>query len=185
MNNLAFSPFIWIPTAVVGMLIIGLSIKPDASIPSNPMSDPRGYQSAGDYRQPQAIQNAANEAATQQNRPPLEGASDQVMVAASAFSVPVNAQKPQRPHIFNIYASVPEGSGREVESTTAKIVELEKCGVAAINDHTFRYEGLAPNLMVTLTGPHRDMATAVAELRKAKACGVQGYTKRATFLGGE
>ena len=108
-----------------------------------------------------------------------------LMVAALAFSAQVNAQKPKHPHIFNIYASVPEENGREVDITTAKIVELQKCGVAAINDHTFRYEGLAPNLMVTLTGPHRDLATAVAELQKAKACGVQGYTRRATFLGGE
>jgi hypothetical protein len=88
-NNLAFSPIIWIPTAAVGMLIIGLSIKPDASIPSNPMSDHRGYQSASDYSQPQAIQSAANEsaaneAATQQSMPPSEGESDQVTVEKSS-----------------------------------------------------------------------------------------------------
>ena len=106
-------------------------------------------------------------------------------LAALAFSAPVSAQKPQHPHIFNIYASAPEGNGRDAEVTMAKIVELEKCGIAAISDYTFRYQGLAPNLMITLTGPHRDMATAVAELQKAKACGVQGYTRRAKFLGGE
>lgn len=98
---------------------------------------------------------------------------------------PAYAQQAEHPHIFNIYASVPEGNGKELEITAAKIAELERCGIAAIDDYTHRYLGLAPNLFIALTGPHRDLATAKAELQKAKSCGIDGYTKRATFLGGE
>lgn len=35
------------------------------------------------------------------------------------------------------------------------------------------------------SGPHIDMAAAKAELQRAKLCGIEGYTKRATYLGGE
>ena len=86
-----------------------------------------------------------------------------IAAAALCIVAPAHAQKSHQPHIFNIYASAPEGNGRDSEVTMAKIVELEKCGIAAISDYTFRYQRLAPNLMITLTGPHRDMATAVAE----------------------
>jgi len=40
-------------------------------------------------------------------------------------------------------------------------------------------------MFVTLSGPHIDVAAAKAELQKAKVCGVEGYTKRTTYLGDE
>lgn len=108
-------------------------------------------------------------------------------LACAVTQMPVLAQpsQTQHPHIFNIYASVEEGHPQEVEITQAKIVELERCGIAAISDSTVRYEGLAPSLYITLTGPHRDLTIAKADLQKAKTCGIEGYTRRATFLGGE
>lgn len=95
------------------------------------------------------------------------------------------AQSPSLKHIFNIYASGPESNVKAVEMATAKIAELEQCGIASISDHTYRYKGLTESMFVTLSGPHVDMAAAKAELQKAKVCGVEGYTKRATYLGGE
>lgn len=95
------------------------------------------------------------------------------------------AQSPSYKHIFKIYASGPESNVKAVEVATAKIAELEQCGIASISDHTYRYQGLADKLFVTLSGPHIDMAAAKAELQRAKLCGIEGYTKRATYLGGE
>ena len=100
-------------------------------------------------------------------------------------SIPAEAQKAQHPHIFNIYASIPEGNGQEVETATTKVVQLERCGIAAISDYTHRYNGLAENMFMAFTGPHVDLNAAKSELQKAKNCGIDGYTKRATFLGGE
>ena len=74
---------------------------------------------------------------------------------------------------------------KAVEAATAKIAELERCGIASISDYTYRYQGLTENMFVTLSGPHVDVAAAKAELQKAKVCGIEGYTKRATYLGGE
>jgi hypothetical protein len=88
-------------------------------------------------------------------------------------------------HIFNVYASGSQDDDRVIELTSSKITHLERCGVAAISDHTYRYQGMAENMIVTISGPHATLALARAELLKAKACGVEGYTKRATFMGGE
>lgn len=107
------------------------------------------------------------------------------VIAALAAQLPAFAQKMQHPHIFNIYVSVPVGHGQDVEITAAKIAELEQCGIPAISDYTDRYSGLVGDLLIALTGPHLDLTTAMAELQKAKSCGIDGYTKRATFLGGE
>jgi hypothetical protein len=108
-------------------------------------------------------------------------------LACAITQMPVLAKpsQTQHPHIFNIYASVQEGHPQEVEIAQAKIVELERCGIAAISDSTVRYEGWTAGLYITLTGPHPDLITAKAELQKAKTCGIEGYTRRATFLGGE
>ena len=95
------------------------------------------------------------------------------------------AQSPSYKHIFNIYASGPESNVKAVEVAAAKIAELEQCGIASISDHTYRYQGLADRMFITLSGPHVDVAAAKAELQRAKVCGIEGYTKRATYLGGE
>jgi|GEM_PF-1169802 len=95
------------------------------------------------------------------------------------------AQSTSYKHIFNIYASGPESNVKAVEVATAKIAELEQCGIASISDHTYRYQGLADRMFITLSGPHVDVAAAKAELQRAKVCGIEGYTKRATYLGGE
>lgn len=101
------------------------------------------------------------------------------------FQINAYAQPTSYKHIFNIYASSPESNVKAVEVATAKIAELEQCGIASISDHTYRYQGLTESMFVTLSGPHVDMAAAKAELQKAKVCGIEGYTKRATYLGGE
>lgn len=109
-------------------------------------------------------------------------------LASPVFTAPqiaAYAQAPRYKHVFNIYASGPENDAKVVEAATAKMVQLEQCGIASISDHTHRYQGLVENLFVTLSGPHLDVAAAKAELQRAKACGIEGYTKRATYLGGE
>ena len=95
------------------------------------------------------------------------------------------AQSAVHRHIFNVYASGPQDDGRVIDLTSSKITQLERCGIAAISDHTHRYQGMAENMIVTISGPHANLTAAKAELLKAKACGVEGYTKRATLTGGE
>ena len=95
------------------------------------------------------------------------------------------AQSTSYKHIFNIYASGPESNVKAVEVATSKIAELEQCGIASISDHTYRYYGLTERMFITLSGPHVDVAAAKAELQRAKVCRIEGYTKRATYLGGE
>ncbi len=103
-----------------------------------------------------------------------------MMPQISAYAQPTSYS-----HIFNIYASGPESNVKAVEMATAKMVQLEQCGIASISDHTYRYQGLTENMFVTLSGPHVDVAAAKAELQKARVCGIEGYTKRAAYLGGE
>ena len=87
--------------------------------------------------------------------------------------------------IYNVYASAPEGDPAAIEVVQGRVAALEACGIAGTWDQTMRYEGLSPNLLFALTGPHANLSAARAELDRARACGIAGYTRRATFLGGE
>lgn len=91
----------------------------------------------------------------------------------------------ERTQIYNVYASAPERDPGAAELVQGQVAALEACGNAGTCNQTMRYEGLAPNLLFTLTGQHADIVAARTELAKAKACGIVGYSRRAKFLGGE
>ncbi len=54
-----------------------------------------------------------------------------------------------------------------------------------MSDYSYAYKGMAPDFMVTITGPHLSVSAANVELQRARRCGINGYIKRATLVGGE
>ncbi len=110
-----------------------------------------------------------------------------VFAISSITATPSSAQDGKSPpsEIYNIYASARQNTGKEVEITNAALGALRRCAIKAISDFTYAYSGMAPDLMIALTGPHLSVSVANAELQKAKRCGINGYIKRATLVGGE
>jgi len=89
-----------------------------------------------------------------------------------------------RGNFYNIYGSFPVGE--QASSQTDRVLsKLRQCGIQASSDYTYNYRGLAPNLMVVLSGPYPSAQSASSELNRAKACSIPGYTKTADFIGGE
>ena len=86
---------------------------------------------------------------------------------------------------WNVYTSVPMADPAYVQKGEAVRVKLMRCGMQVISDETRNFAGLAPNLFVVLSGPHRDAAAAEAAIAKAKACGVTGYTRQTRRIGGD
>ncbi len=85
---------------------------------------------------------------------------------------------------WNVYASVPMADPSYVQKGEAVRVKLMRCGLQVISDETRNFAGLAPDLFVVLSGPHRDAAAAQTAIDKAKACGVTGYTRQTRRIGG-
>ena len=110
-----------------------------------------------------------------------------IFVLSTLIGTPASAQGRQSApsEIYNIYASAPQNTGKEVSITNAALESLRRCGIKAISDYSYAYNGMAPDFMVTITGPHLSVSAANVELQRAKRCGINGYIKRATLVGGE
>jgi hypothetical protein len=86
---------------------------------------------------------------------------------------------------WNVYASVPMADPAYIAKGEAVRMRLARCGLSVISDETRNFAGLAPDLFVVLSGPHRGADEARAALDKAKACGVTGYTRQTRRLFGD
>ncbi|BDG73145.1 hypothetical protein [Roseomonas fluvialis] len=94
-----------------------------------------------------------------------------------ALAMPALAQpRDLRPH--NIYASL--DPDRPDQATLRRVQgALTRCGIRNEQDSSVAYEGLRPGIYLVITGPHRSAEVAAAELARARACGIEGYTRMA------
>ena len=74
-------------------------------------------------------------------------------------------------------ASVPERASTALSNAS-------RCHISALRDRSSEFDGLAPGLIVYLTGPYADRARAQTVLRQAKGCIGDAYMKRAKRSGG-
>jgi hypothetical protein len=96
---------------------------------------------------------------------------------------------------WNIFASIPQGDvwwfenkngddaksaaiqariDREAEAVRAK---LDRCGIASYVTLSDWFDNLRGDLVVVHSKPHPSTKDAATELAKARACGINGYTK--------
>jgi hypothetical protein len=106
-----------------------------------------------------------------------------VAVCGAALGAAAAAAQARPPALFNIYASVPMADPQYIRKGEAVRVKLMRCGMAVESDETRNFPALAPDLFVVVSGPHRSQQDARAALDKAKACGVDGYTRSSRRAG--
>lgn len=105
--------------------------------------------------------------------------------AALAVMIASGAAAQSRPATWNIYASVPMADSSYVTKGEAVRIRLARCGMDVISDETRNFAGLAPGLFVVMSGPHRSADEARAALARARACGVEGYSRQTRRTGGD
>lgn len=96
----------------------------------------------------------------------------------AALALPFQALAQGAPRPFNIYASLRDDAqmGPAIQRIQGA---LQRCGIATTADGSMAYVGLADGFTIIVSGPHRSREAAGAELVRAKACGVEGYTRMA------
>lgn len=94
--------------------------------------------------------------------------------------------------VWNIYASIPGGytwfssaSDRESVRINAqaerKRDELRECGIETYISLSDNFDEFAQDLVVVHSAPHSSSRVAAAELSRANACNLQGYSKQSRF----
>jgi len=96
---------------------------------------------------------------------------------------------------WNIYASIPQGDvwwfenkngddpkagaiqDRIDRQAAAVRAKLSRCGIASYVSLSDWFDALSGDLVVVHSNPHPSTKDAEAELAKARACGISGYTK--------
>jgi hypothetical protein len=107
------------------------------------------------------------------------------IAVAVALASATGALAQVRTTTWNIYASVPMADAKYVEKGEAVRMRLMRCGMSVISDETRNFAGLAPDLFVVMSGPHRSAEDARAALTRAKACGVEGYSRQTRRVSGD
>lgn len=96
--------------------------------------------------------------------------------------------------IWNVYASIKGGwtwwsdkfdrdsDAQRIEAQSLQIVaNLKQCGITAHTSLSDWFDSFTPNLVVIHSSPHSNSRLAAAELARAKACGLKGYSKASRF----
>ena len=99
------------------------------------------------------------------------------LILLTALAGPAVAQ-PQNLRPYNIYASLNPDAP---DQPTLRRVQgaLNRCGIRNEQDSSVAYIGLREGVYLVISGPHASPEAAAAELTRAKACGVEGYTRLA------
>lgn len=95
---------------------------------------------------------------------------------------------------WNIYASIAGGwtwysdkmgtdpAARRLDQEAARMQErLRRCGLVAHVSLSNWFDTFRPDLVVVHSNPHPGKAEAAAELRQAKQCGIDGYSKASPY----
>ena len=96
----------------------------------------------------------------------------------------------QHKGFWNVYVSIPGGdawsedytgsdSSTEVMQAKAQNVvrQLSGCGIDGQITNSSWVKGFRRNLVIVLSGPYDSASSAAGELRAARNCGLNGYTK--------
>jgi hypothetical protein len=99
------------------------------------------------------------------------------LIAFAALALPALAQQ-QALRPYNIYASLNPDAP---DQPTLRRVQgaLDRCGIRNEQDSSVAYVGLREGVYLVISGPHASREAAAAELARARACGVEGYTRLA------
>ncbi len=99
------------------------------------------------------------------------------LIVLAAMASPALAQ-PQTLRPYNIYASLDPDAP---DQATLRRVQgaLVRCGIRNEQDSSMAYVGLREGVYLVISGPHASREAAAAELARARACGVEGYTRLA------
>ncbi len=99
------------------------------------------------------------------------------LVLLAAFAAPAAAQQ-QTLRPYNIYASLDPDAP---DQATLRRVQgaLTRCGIRHEQDSSMAYIGLRPGVYLVVSGPHASQQAAAAEIARAAACGIEGYTRMA------
>ncbi|MFM7028299.1 MAG: hypothetical protein ACKOXK_06450 [Chakrabartia sp.] len=92
--------------------------------------------------------------------------------------------------VWNIYASLSDGyvwyddkmgedpAARRIDANASRVrAQLQACGIRAELSLSDWFDSFAPGLVVVHSHPYATAALARAELQRAKACGLTGYSK--------
>jgi hypothetical protein len=79
---------------------------------------------------------------------------------------------------WNIYASLPTSEHRKALSKQSDLANCGVLGHISLSDH---FSSFTPDLKVVHSSPHPTLEQARAELARAQRCGIEGYTKQATY----
>lgn len=100
-----------------------------------------------------------------------------VLALVAAIAAPAVAQQ-QTLRPYNIYASLDPDAP---DQATLRRVQgaLTRCGIRHEQDSSMAYRGLREGVYLVISGPHASREAAAAEIARAAACGVEGYTRMA------
>lgn len=100
-----------------------------------------------------------------------------VLALVAAIAAPAVAQQ-QTLRPYNIYASLDPDAP---DQATLRRVQgaLTRCGIRHEQDSSVAYLGLRAGVYLVISGPHASQQAAAAEIARAGACGVEGYTRMA------
>lgn len=103
----------------------------------------------------------------------------------------VSAQTDQCGGVWNIYASIANGGvwyddkmgtdpeAQKIDRQASEMkAALERCGVSAEISLSDWFDNFTPDLVVVHSHPYASADLAKVELARAKACGINGYSKK-------
>lgn len=95
---------------------------------------------------------------------------------------------------WNVYASIKGGwtwwgdktgldsAAQKIDAQAAEVqAKLRQCGITAHVSLSDWFDSFTPDLVVVHSSPHSDRKQAAAELGRANACNLQGYSKASAF----
>lgn len=69
---------------------------------------------------------------------------------------------------------------RQIEAIRAR---MRGCGVEMFSDHSSKFVGFAPGLLVAAVGAYRSEKEALAQMPKLRGCAPDAYVKKARHTG--
>ena len=113
---------------------------------------------------------------------------------SSAYADCSSNNEPECLGYWNIYASIKGGNrwsndkvgsdslAQSIERQATVILnKLNSCRIRAQLLNSSWFIGMAPDLLIVVTGSFENIQSANQELSLAKNCGIQGYSKKATL----
>lgn len=107
------------------------------------------------------------------------------LACAALAAPPAHAQEELTDGWWVILGAMPNPDSSPVNDGTIKQLSrsVRRCGVAAFNDTSTKFQGFAPGYDVVVVGPYLEEATGQRYLSNIRRCAPQAYLKRGHYLG--